>query len=55
MAAPRRRPLGGLFLLLTGVFLGVAAYAGTASQWVLTACAAALGLWMGDLALRFLR
>jgi len=55
MAPPRRRPLGGLFLLLTAVFLGVAVYAGMASEWVLTACAGVLGLWMGDLALRFLR
>jgi hypothetical protein len=55
MTAPRRRPLGGLFFLLTAVFVGVAVYAGTAGQWVLTACAGALGLWMGELAFRFLR
>jgi hypothetical protein len=55
VAARRRGPLGGLFLLLTCIFAGVAAYAGTAGQWLLTACAGVLGLWMGDLAVRHLR
>jgi len=55
MAGPRRRSLGGLFVLLTALFVGVAVYAGTAGQWVVTGCAAALSVWMGDLAVRFLR
>ena len=55
MPAPRRRSLGGLFALLTMLFVGVAVYAGIASQWVLTGCAGALGIWMADLCFRYLR
>ena len=56
MAAPaQRRVLGVLFVVLTLVFAGVAFTAGTASQWVIAAAAAALAMWMGGLALRAVR
>jgi hypothetical protein len=55
VAPPRRRSLGLLFLALTAVFAGVAAYAGTAGQWIVVAAAGALAVWMGDLAVRSLR
>jgi hypothetical protein len=55
MAPPRRRSLGLLFVGIAAVFAALAAYAGSAGQWIVTAAAAALALWMGDLAFRSLR
>jgi hypothetical protein len=52
-----RRSLGVLFALLTLVFLGIGAYAASAggSAWVIAIAAAALAVWMGELAYRSLR
>jgi hypothetical protein len=56
MAAPsQRRALGGLFVMLTLAFAGIAIAAGAAGQWVIVAAAAAIGLWLGGLAVRALR
>jgi hypothetical protein len=55
VAAPRRRSLGVLFGLLTALFGAVAAYAGLEGQWIVTAAAGALGLWMADLTFRSVR
>lgn len=55
MAAPRRRSLGVLFVVLTALFLGVAAYAALERQWIVAVAAAVLGAWMGDLAFRAVR
>ncbi|MFN8187461.1 MAG: hypothetical protein U0R69_10330 [Gaiellales bacterium] len=55
MAPPRRRSLGLLFIALATLFAGVAAYAGTAGQWIVVAAGGALAAWMGDLAVRSLR
>jgi hypothetical protein len=55
MAGPRRGSLGALFVLLALAFAGVAAYAATASSWIIAAAAGVLCLWMGDLAVRQLR
>ena len=57
MAQERRRALGALFLLLTLGFAGVgyaAARAGGAA-WVVALAAAALAVWMAELAFRALR
>jgi hypothetical protein len=51
----QRRALGALFLVLALAFAGVAWAAGAAHQWVITAAAAALGLWLGSLAVTTLR
>jgi len=53
----RRGPLGALFVLLTGAFLGIAVYAALAggAAWVIAVAAAALAIWMGELAYRSLR
>jgi hypothetical protein len=55
VAAPRRRSLGVLFGLLTALFGAVAAYAGLEGQWIVTAGAGVLGLWMADLTFRSVR
>lgn len=55
MAGPRRRPLGALFVLIAVGFAGLAAYAATASSWIIAAAAGVLCLWMADLAVRQLR
>jgi hypothetical protein len=56
VAAPtQRRALGVLFLVLALGFAGIAAAAATADQWIVVGAAAALGLWIGGLALRGLR
>jgi len=55
MAAPRRRSLGALFILISLGFAAVAAYAASASSWIVAAAAAVLCLWMADLAIRQLR
>jgi hypothetical protein len=56
VAAPsQRRALGALFLLLAVGFAGIAWAAGAAGQWIILAAAAAIGLWLGSLALRALR
>ena len=56
MAAPsQRRALGGLFVVLMLAFAGIAIAAGAAGQWVIVAAAAAIGLWLGGLAVRALR
>ncbi|HZO62935.1 MAG TPA: hypothetical protein VFB35_08130 [Gaiellaceae bacterium] len=56
MASPtQRRALGALFVALTLGFGGIAAGAAAAGQWVITAAAAALAVWMAGSALRALR
>jgi hypothetical protein len=56
VAAPaQRRALGALFAALTLAFAGIAVAAGTAREWLITAAAAALALWMGGLAFRGIR
>ena len=53
----KRRPLGGLFLLLAAGFAAVAVFAARAGggAWVIAAASAGLAAWMGDLAFRMLR
>ena len=53
----RRRSLGALFTLLAAGFAAIAIYAGTAGgqAWVIALAAAALAVWMGELAYRSLR
>ena len=53
----RRRPLGVLFGLLALGFAGIAFLAGRAGggAWVIAVAAAALAVWMGELAYRALR
>jgi hypothetical protein len=53
----RRRSLGALFILLAAGFFGIGVYAASAggSAWVIAAAAAALAVWMGELAFRTLR
>jgi len=51
----QRRALGGLFVVLTLAFAGIAVAAASAGQWVILAAAAAIGLWMATLAARALR
>jgi hypothetical protein len=58
-APSQRRALGALFLLIAVFFAGIATTAFEAARdeptlWVVVAAAAALGLWMGSLALRAL-
>jgi hypothetical protein len=55
MARSRHSALGALFVLLALGFAGIAAYAASASSWIVAAAAAVLCLWMGDLAVRQLR
>jgi len=52
-----RRALGLLFSALAAALLALAVYSALAGgrAWVLALAAAALGLWMGTLALRALR
>ena len=54
-ASSQRRALGVLFLVLALGFAGIAVAAGTASQWIIVGAAAAIGLWLGGLAVRGLR
>ena len=54
-ASAQRRALGALFLVLAIAFAGIAFAAGTAEEWLILAGAAAIALWLGDLALRGLR
>jgi formate hydrogenlyase subunit 3/multisubunit Na+/H+ antiporter MnhD subunit len=54
-ASSQRRALGALFLVLAISFAGIAYAAGTAREWVIVGAAAAIGLWLGGLALRALR
>ena len=42
-------------MVLTVAFAGIAIAAGVAGQWVIVAAAAAIGLWLGGLAVRALR
>lgn len=55
VARRKRRSLGVLFGLIAVGFAGLAAWSGSASQWVVLAASAALALWMGELAVRALR
>jgi hypothetical protein len=52
-----RPSLAVLFLLIAAGFAGIAVAAALAggSAWVIAVAAAALALWMGDLAIRALR
>ena len=53
----QRHVLGLLFLLIAGGLIGIAAAAAAAGgrAWVVALPAIALGIWMGQLALRALR
>jgi hypothetical protein len=55
VARRRRTPLGVLFSVIAVGFAALAAWAGSDGQWIVLAAAAALAVWMGDLALRALR
>ena len=55
MARPRRRSLGALFGMLCAGFVALAAWAATERQWIITAAAGAIGVWMADLTYRSLR
>jgi len=56
VAAPsQRKALGALFSLIAVFFAGIAASAYAAEVWVVVVAAAALGLWMGSMAVRALR
>jgi hypothetical protein len=53
----RRRSLGALFGLLAAGFFGIGVYAALAggAAWAIAFAAAALAVWMGELAFRTLR
>jgi hypothetical protein len=53
----RRRPLGALFLVLAAGFAGVGFIAALEGgrAWVIAIAAAALAVWMGEMAFRALR
>jgi hypothetical protein len=53
----RRRPLGALFLVLAAGFAGVGFVAALEGgrAWVIAIAAAALAVWMGEMAFRALR
>jgi hypothetical protein len=53
----KRRPLGGLFLLLATGFAAVAVFAALAGggAWVIAAASGVLAAWIGDLGFRMLR
>ncbi|HET6656944.1 MAG TPA: hypothetical protein VFG61_03520 [Gaiellaceae bacterium] len=53
----RRRPLAVLFLVLAVGFAAIAIFAATAGggAWVIAVAAAALAVWMGELAYRAFR
>ena len=56
MAAPSQRSaLGALFLLLAGLFAGIAVAAGGAEVWVIAIAGAALSLWLLGLSVRAFR
>jgi len=56
VASPsQRHALGALFVLLALAFGGIAWAAGAAGQWIILVAAAAIGLWLGSLAVRLLR
>jgi hypothetical protein len=51
-ARPRFRARGALFTALAVGLLAIAVDAVTAAEWVIAIAAAAIGLWMADLARR---
>jgi hypothetical protein len=53
----RRKPLAVLFLALAAGFAAIAIFAATAGggAWVIAVAAAALAVWMGELAYRAFR
>ena len=51
-ARPRYRARGILFVAIAVGMLAIAVAAAMAAVWVVTVAAAAIGLWMGDLARR---
>jgi hypothetical protein len=53
----RRRSLGPLFGVLAAGFFGIGVYAALAggAAWVIAVAAAALAVWMGELAFRVFR
>ena len=56
MAAPSQRSaLGALFLILAGLFAGIAVAAGAAEVWVIAVAGAALALWLLSLSARAFR
>ena len=56
MAAPSQRSaLGALFLLLAGLFAGIAVAAGSAEVWVIAIAGAAISLWLLGLSVRAFR
>jgi hypothetical protein len=54
VSAPSRRALGTLFLLLAGIFAGIAYAAVVAGVWVIAVAGVALALWIGSFGLRAL-
>ena len=54
VAAPPRRALGTLFLLLAVLFAGIAYAAVVAGVWVIAVAAVALAVWIGTFGLRAL-
>ena len=56
MAAPSQRSaLGALFLVLAGLFAGIAVAAGGAEVWVIAVAGAAISLWLVSLSVRAFR
>jgi hypothetical protein len=56
MAARRRsRSQGLLFSLLAAGFIGIAAWAAVAGEWIFAVAAGAVGGWLAELAFRSLR
>jgi hypothetical protein len=51
----QRQALGVLFFLLAVGFAGIAWTAAQAGEWVIVACAAAIGVWLASMAARGLR
>jgi hypothetical protein len=54
VAAPSRRALGTLFLLLAVLFSGIAYAAVVARVWVIAVAGVALAIWIGTFGLRAL-
>jgi hypothetical protein len=54
VAAPSRRALGTLFLLLAVLFAGIAYAAVVAGVWVIAVASVALAVWIGSFGLRAL-
>ena len=55
LSVVQRRALGLLFAFLAFAFVGIAIAAAGAHVWVVAFAAAAVGLWLGSLAVKALR